>query len=439
MSNRDPILEYVKGRGVNDASIDQWGFGYSGDQWDGLIKHLQSKEFSLQQIKDSGLGKEGKRGPIDVFFNRMILPLQAQDGVIGFAGRSIDNKEPKYLNSPETALYKKSDYLYGLSFAKSHIRKYNCSILTEGYLDVIMAHQADTPFTVASAGTAVTPKQIQTLANLSPNILLSFDGDAAGFRAVKKTARIALQKDMQIKVLSLPPGQDPADIIKNNPEDWRNLIKNATPLITFLLSYFDKEKKGKEQMLHTINREVMPIIALVKNPVIQSHYITEVAEFCNISKKSVEDAIELLKTEEELFEKEIVPVVTKNEKSTIPNYVHVFSFAREYLREKETSKDLQEMFDDIAHIERDGDIPKTTKELADFRFGIEAENQEDKEKFIEKTAIESGRRVARDLFARALRILSKAKDSESNPDKVANLEKKCHNINIILMRYTNNS
>ena len=243
----DDIFQYIKKRGIEKGIEDIFGLGYAPDSWDSLTKHLKASNFSEEDIISSGVSIKSKERVYDRFRNRLVFPLIASNKIVGFAGRTMGDDSAKYINSPETLLYDKSSFIYALDNARVSIRKHKFSILVEGYLDVLLANQNGFEMTVASSGTAVTEEQLFSLKKLSQKIIIAFDGDSAGIDAAIKAAKKALGIGMDVRMAILPIGKDPADIILENLDDWKQIIKNSKSIIEFLLSNIGEDSDSTKK------------------------------------------------------------------------------------------------------------------------------------------------------------------------------------------------
>lgn len=289
--------EYLKGRGVSDGTITAFRIGYAGDAWSELSDHLKRKKFSEKEIVDAGLAKKGERGTLtDKFRNRIMFPIADTAGrIVAFSGRTFGEKAhpdaPKYLNSPETALYHKSRILYGFDRAKQSIRKHNFAVLVEGQIDLILSHQAGWANTVAVSGTAFTVEHASLLKRMSENLCVALDADQAGFKAATRSARAALQAGMQVKVAQLPVGFDPADLIsKEGAEAWRGVIRGAKDIITFLLDTLAAHAKDGMQLRRSVETIVLPFLAEVHSPIAREQYESEIAKRLGVSTDAVRSA-----------------------------------------------------------------------------------------------------------------------------------------------------
>lgn len=259
-------LEYLKGRGFVPETLKTWKIGYAPLNWSGLIKVLMSKGFTDQEMLDAGVVVEHKGKLLDRFLDRVIIPITDASGrVIGFGGRTLDKERtPKYLNSPATPLFNKSAVLFGLNFAKGSIRQHNQAVVVEGYMDAIMAHQSGFTNVVAQMGTAFTDQQAKTLSKYSQNIVIALDGDNAGQKATKRGIDLASQfaiaeaTTLDLKIMELPEGMDPDDLIRNDPEEWLVRVDGASPAVDYMIAAGKQSLppnptfKDREKLAHSL-------------------------------------------------------------------------------------------------------------------------------------------------------------------------------------------
>lgn len=263
---------YLKGRYFTGEILDKYSIGWASPGWRGLISHFHKiGTLSRKTVLQSGLviEKEDGSNVYDRFRGRVIFPIKDLHGsVIGFGGRAIaDGDNPKYLNSPETTLYQKSQTLFGLDMAKQAIRKEDQAILVEGYFDQMRATQFGIFNTVATCGTALTPKQAGILRNYASSVVLVFDSDNAGRSAAEKGFEVLHEKGLQVKIVFLPEGKDPDSYIhENGVDNFMEKIKTAKP---YLESYIDTVVAGKDGNSPSTRVEmankVLPIVGKVHN------------------------------------------------------------------------------------------------------------------------------------------------------------------------------
>lgn len=308
----DEAKKYLKERGLEEGTMRAFRIGWAGDSWTDLADHLRGRKFSEKEIVDAGLAKKGDKGLIDKFRNRIMFPIADTAGrVVAFSGRTFGPNAhpdaPKYLNSPETPLYHKSRILYGFDKAKQTIRKHGFAVLVEGQMDLIMSHQAGWANAVAVSGTAFTVEHAALIKRMSENLVIALDADEAGFKAAARSARASLQQGMNVKVAQLPDDSDPADLIlKEGPDAWRERIRDAKDIITFLLDVLEKRAKDKDAFRRTVEAAVLPFLADVQSPIAKEQYQKEIAERLGVSANAVASATKLVKQEP-------APIVKKEE------------------------------------------------------------------------------------------------------------------------------
>lgn len=239
-------LGYLKKRGLTGETIEHFSLGYCGSGRDALFVHLKKKGFSPEHIKASGLVYFGSNGTHDFFRERVMFPISDLQGrIVAFGGRTLSSSKsiPKYLNSPDSPVFKKGETCYALHHAKQTIAQKNYTIVVEGYLDAITCHHYGFQNAVAPLGTALTTGQVSKLKRLSHNLLLLFDGDAAGAAAAKRSLELVFAQGMTAKVLMLPAGEDPDTFLRTyGTERLRLAISKAVTPIEFLVKLHGKKR-----------------------------------------------------------------------------------------------------------------------------------------------------------------------------------------------------
>jgi DNA primase len=288
-------LAYLKSRGLVLETVKTFELGYAGGDWHGLYQHLKSLHFRDQEIEAAGLSIASGRGSgglgyYDRFRQRLMFPLRDGAGrVVGFSGRIFphDDKQAKYLNSPQTKLYDKSQVLYGYDLAKLTIRQADQAILVEGQLDLLMSHQAGVTQTVAVSGTALTDKHLGLIRRLTKNVIMAFDGDKAGIQASRRAVELCLQLDLEAKIAALPTGVDPADLILNDPAKWLEAIQQAKHVIDFYLDLIQAQGLSGRELAHAVRREVYPLVARLQQRIDQAHFIGKICALTGLSEELV--------------------------------------------------------------------------------------------------------------------------------------------------------
>ena len=282
------IQKYLSGRGIKTKTIKDWQIGYAPSQWNSLMDFLKKQGYIETEILKTGLiieteKKTNRSKYYDRFRDRIIFPIKDINGIIvGFTGRENpahpDERMGKYINTPNTLIYDKSRILYGIDKAKLDIRKNNLCVLVEGQTDVIMGHQAGFNNIIASSGTALTEQQLKIIKRYTDVLAMAFDMDVAGEIATKRGADLALQFGFNLKVISLPDNQDPADCFQKNTQTWPNAVKNAQSLIEFYLSNaLSKNDLNTAEGKKKTSQDLLPIIKKIPNKVEQAHWLQKVA------------------------------------------------------------------------------------------------------------------------------------------------------------------
>jgi DNA primase len=295
-------LTYLKKRGLNDDTIRNWKIGYVRDEWRSISDHLKLKGFADEEIERAGISKTEGKNTYDRFRGRIMFPIFDSAGrVVAFSGRILhdDGQSAKYLNSPQTELFDKSKVLYGYDRAKQSIRKFDFSILVEGQMDLLMAHQAGFTNTVASSGTALTSEHLTLLKRISNKIIMSFDSDNAGAKAAERGWALALSCGMDVKIAEIPKGFDPADLILKDKDEFKDVIKNSIFLIDFLLNRVQAEISDKKKLWEAIKTKILPYVYLLDGNTERSRYVKKISDIINIKEDFIWDDLKKVKLDEE--------------------------------------------------------------------------------------------------------------------------------------------
>lgn len=287
---------YLKERGVKDSSISTWRIGFVSDGWHGLSEHLKRTVRATDaELVACGLAIKGDRGYYDRFRSRIMFPISDASGrVVAFTGRAFGeaaDKGPKYMNSPETQLFDKSSVLYGFNKAKSGIHRMGYAVLVEGQMDLIMSHQAGVTNTVASSGTALTLKQLELIHRIAPRVVVAYDADGAGVAASERAYQLALEAGMDVKVVSIPDGKDPADTVAKDPELWKNALRSARHLIEYKLDAVVAATADERLRAKKVSAEIVPYIARVESAIEQAHYVQKVCTVLHLPDAAVWDEV----------------------------------------------------------------------------------------------------------------------------------------------------
>lgn len=318
--------KYIAERGVSEKTMKAFGLGYSANSWDGLSKYLKKKGYDEKLLEDSGLVIPSHRGGYDRFRGRLMFPLRDHRGeTVGFAGRLLDPtiKEAKYINSPETALYKKGNMLFALDVTKKTIQKEDTAILMEGEFDVLSSFQAGIGNVVAIKGTALTEQQIRLLKRFSSKIIFALDSDLAGDAASRRGVELAEKQGLEIHVAKLPESQDPDDLARKEPLLLKKTIKQAESIYDYyvsaaILGVDLTTAYGKKK----VSDDLLPIIARIENSIVQAHYVKKLSGILGVPEEAIVDTMRKIKkfgfvSPERKKVIEDLPVVPTEEKQDI--------------------------------------------------------------------------------------------------------------------------
>lgn len=294
-----PGETYALSRGLTPETISNFGLGYASPEWRALLEHLTGVGFTTDELLAGGLIKEAEGKPgtyYDRFRDRLMFPIRDASGrTVGFTGRALSKEEQaKYLNSPETELFRKSSILYAMDRAKDAIRQRGFTILMEGQMDVLHAHQAGFENAVAVSGTALTPEHLSLLKRYSENLMLALDADRAGLAATEKHTHAALGSSMRVKAILLPEGKDPADLLSEDPKDFAERVKRAKPVVEFFAEILRSREKDSHKLVLSAERILLPLIAAIKSPLEREHFVGVVAQMLLMSPEAVRSGLSRL-------------------------------------------------------------------------------------------------------------------------------------------------
>lgn len=270
--------EYALSRGLTPDSIKEWNLGYAPEAWRTVLEGLAADGFSNQELAQAGLVKEAdeKKGTwYDRFRNRLMFPIRDSAGrTVAFTGRALDpNDQAKYLNSPESELFKKSEILFGMDRAKDAIRTRGFALLVEGQMDLLLLHQIGFKNTVALSGTALTSAHLSLIKRYADNLMLALDSDRAGLAASMKNALAALGAGMRVKAVRLPPGKDPADLAQEDPKEFAKRVSGAESIVEFFLAVLAESEPDAHRLIVAAERTVLPLIAAIQSPMEREHFV----------------------------------------------------------------------------------------------------------------------------------------------------------------------
>lgn len=288
--------KYAVARGLTPETISSWVLGYAPDAWRTVLEDLLAKGYTTKELAEAGVIKEAdeKRGTFyDRFRNRLMFPIRDVAGrTVAFTGRSLDpNDQAKYLNSPESELFKKSEILFGMDRAKDAIRSRGFALLVEGQFDLLLLHQIGFTNTIALSGTALSTQHIGLIKRYADNLMLALDADRAGLAASARSAHAALASGMRVKAIRMPIGKDPADIALEDPKEFTRLVKDAESVIEFFLSVLAASETDQHKLVLAVERTVLPLVAAIPSPMEREHFVGVIARALGSTPEAVRSAL----------------------------------------------------------------------------------------------------------------------------------------------------
>jgi DNA primase len=282
LTEASPAYAYALSRGLTPQTIKDWNIGVAPDSWRDLLEALQKDGFTQRELLDAGLIKEAEGKPgtwYDRFRNRLMFPIRDSAGrTVAFTGRALDSADlAKYLNSPETELYKKHEVLFGMDKAKDAIRTRGFTILVEGQMDLLLLHQIGFNNTVALSGTALSKEHLSLMKRYADNLMLALDSDRAGLAATAKNAIEALRSGMKVKSVRMPQGKDPADMANEDPKAFTKLVAEADTIVEFFLAVLSASGVDQHKFVLATERVILPLVAGIQSPMEREHFVGLVA------------------------------------------------------------------------------------------------------------------------------------------------------------------
>lgn len=461
-------LNYVLQRGINKESLELFKIGYSPPMWDGLQKFLVGKKgYAVEDLEKSGLViptshiSSSPSRYYDRFRDRLMFPLSDHRGdITGFAGRVLDPtvKEAKYVNTPETLAYHKSELLYPLQITKEDIKKENLAVVVEGELDAISSFQVGIKNVVAIKGSALTEEQARLLKRFTENLVLSLDSDTAGDMAARRGIEIADQAGFNIKIVSLEKYKDPDEAAQKEPEYLKEQIKNAENIYDFFLNSAFKRFRGQAaEEKKKIGQELIPVLAKIEDEIVKNVFVKKLATRLGVNEESiilqiekvVSKSLPMAKKESDqgesrggrdILEEYYLALIFQGKKTDIllteeetlfklPAYLKLIKFLREYLKEnkrfssqfffKSLPAELRETFDKLYLIdfgERVNDEDWVAKELKKARNRLKVVGiKEELQAALNSLREEKGEKDEKELHQKICLLTQKLTKLEKEP------------------------
>ena len=373
-------MEYLSGRGVNPKFIRENELGYAPNSWNDLYDHLIASGFEKEDIISLGLAKEGEKGIYDAFRNRIMFPIYSPQGsIIAFGGRTLETSKeiPKYINSPDTPIFKKGKNLYGIKDKGNILRKKNYSLLMEGYMDVLSAHLYGFDVALASLGTAFTLEQGQLLKRYTNNVILSLDMDKAGQTATEKTAFILKNLGFNIRVLKFQNAKDPDEFLKKyGKEEFLKAVKNSLEIFDFLYEFYSKEYDlsnimSKQKFIERFK----DFFQNVESNLEKTLYLDKLSKAINIEKSILQDMLITNNKYREMKPSFYTEEKEQSSKSVVKNALEDITMELiladinyyEYFKDKDIETPLcRKMFEFFKNLREKGEENISGKELKEY-------------------------------------------------------------------------
>jgi DNA primase len=293
LKTNETIMSYLRGRGVTDGEIETFHLGFAPDSYTGTYEGLLKAGYSKKEVTGTGLAIQRDLGDeriFDRFRNRLMFPIHdLQSRIVGFGGRTMGNDEAKYMNSPESPLYRKSSVLFGLHLAKEAMREAKQAIVVEGYFDVLACHRAGFANTVAACGTALTDEHAKILKRYVETVVLCLDQDRAGRDAAERAFNVCSKEGLQVYGVSLP-GKDPADVAQESVEKLKEMLaSSAKPYFEIVLDEIKASDLSSPKVRHDSLQRVLTLLQSVPTVVERSHYIREAAKAFGSTETALQD------------------------------------------------------------------------------------------------------------------------------------------------------
>jgi DNA primase len=410
------VCEYVfYKRNLNRGTVAEFQIGYSPASGKALKQVLEKRGFTERELDDAGLLNRFKN---DLFKNRMMVPfIDTTGNVIGFTARVLDKSEPKYLNTPETILFNKSRYIFGLYQAKESIRRNGYVVIVEGNMDVISSHQAGVKEAVATSGTAMTEQHLKALSNLTSDIRLAYDGDAAGIKATERAIMLAGDLGINLTVISDYHGaKDPDELIQKDPALWQEAVKNKIPAVDWLLGKYEEHLDLREAPDKKQYSDVaLKLLSYVKDEVERAAYETKIAKKLEVDTSVLHEKGDRLnkKLEQSAHRR----FLKKPKTTAVPDHI----------KKMELSLLALKAFADLKEPKIPLDLPTDSAELDDLELIFNRDHENIKDPDYQKEATE--------LLARYNKAVKQQKIKELNA-KLAELDEDSEEYDAIIREIT---
>lgn len=433
LQDNSKVEDYLKNRGIKPKTISEFRVGFAPEGWRELYQYLTGKGITPGEMLSCGLIKKMEGAPnsfYDTFRGRIVFPIADSSGrVVGFSGRILvsDDKSPKYLNSPETVLFNKSEVLFGLDKAKRDIKIHDYSVLVEGQMDLVMMHQVGITNTVATSGTALTQEQLIKLRRLSNRIIICYDGDNAGFNASNRSSKVALSLGMDLKVAQMPLGKDPADLAKESPVVLAETLKDSKHIIDFYTDNLLERKISGRELGEEIRKNILPYIVELPSSIEKSHFIKTIAQKAFIKEEALWDDLKKISSSEVPVEKVVKESVSSGKVETLERKIMGIlwwrmeeKYADDGINVKEIESKLKEILG--SKYEEVTELLKNEKEVLLFETESYYNGKQNIKREVEELLLSLEEEYLKKQFSLAMNSLQKSEQIKDSAKVLSYLE-----------------
>ena len=434
LRSQPKVIDYLKERGITGISAKNFRIGYASEDWRDLHDYLLTRGFDLSLMEKVGLVVSSEKGYYDRFRGRVMFPIFNSEGKpVAFSGRVFhttdapEDKTAKYVNSPETPLYNKSEILYGFDKAKQEIRKKNFCVLVEGQMDLVLAHQVETYNTVAVSGTALTKQHLTLVRRLAEDLIFAFDADNAGISAVGRGIDLALTEGFEVRVASIPQGKDPADLIKEDVEKWKEVISGAENVIDFYLNILCEKDKGNNDnrsMIRDVEKNVLPYVVKLRSNIDQAHFVSKIANKLGVVEDSVWKELKKIKDRENIDVQNIQDDLTQKQQITISRkdkikekilgiFLWQSGAKKSDIDLDKTRKEYEKITKDTDFLDKEISLEKKSKIMLDPEFQIKGGEKQFTQEKLDDLFLNLKKEILKEQLSVLRQELHKAEDSEN--------------------------
>lgn len=447
------VVDYLISRGLTKETIIKFRIGYVPDGWHQLYSYLKSKKYSDEDIEQVGLIAKKEQGSYyDRFRSRIMFPIMDPQGrIVGFSGRIFSDshqevKGAKYVNSPEGPLFDKSSILFGYSFAKHEMRNRDACLLVEGQFDVILSQQSGYTNTVAISGTGLSDQHLNLIKRFTENLFLALDSDSAGIKATRRSVLVAYRHGMNVRVVSLPKGMDPADTIAKSKEQFEVYVHDAKDYFDYRIEEASRDNLSFKDKKVLVEQDLFTFVYLNQSAMVQDRMLQKIALFLGVSIESVREDFGRYVPESDSYKQEAIANKHQDQKEDSPmsinsnsqeHILHLLSFVKEqgYEYDPETYEMIKVLYTDRYQSSIEDDLTKLEETQKNIQLFIFQEQYKDmNEVFLKNAVIRSllEERIRQiDQLSQELLVKIRQAEAQRDNDELQRLTEENNNLKIL--------